>query len=133
MSPGCSLKSTQRHAVPRALGFTHASSVMPFVRSSDAESATVTSVEVPLNESAPPVWPVVDHVPFAIVPLLPVPERSASAVPVPASKLYDATSPVGGGGATFETVTVTGADVVELPAASRATAVSVCEPFVAVV
>src|SRR5438093_10228533 len=32
----------------------------------------------------------------------------------------------------FETVTVTAADVVELPAASRATAVSVCVPFVAV-
>src|SRR5882672_6841923 len=34
----------------------------------------------------------------------------------------------GGGGALLDTVTVTGADVVWLPAASRATAVSVCEP-----
>src|SRR3954470_4860865 len=33
----------------------------------------------------------------------------------------------------FDTVTVTAADVVVLPAASRATAVSVCVPFVAVV
>src|SRR6185295_7392146 len=35
----------------------------------------------------------------------------------------------GGGGAGLVTVTVTGADVVWLPAASRATAVSVCDPF----
>ena len=32
-------------------------------------------------------------------------------------------------GAPFETVTATGPDVVLLPAASRATAVSVCAPF----
>ncbi len=39
---------------------------------------------------------------------------------------------VSGGGA-FEAVTVTGAEVVELPAASRARAASVWEPFPAVV
>ena len=39
----------------------------------------------------------------------------------------------GGGGAAFDTVTVTPADVVVLPAASRATAVSVCDPSVTVV
>ena len=37
--------------------------------------------------------------------------------------------PVDGGGAAFETVTVTGADVVVLPAASRATALSVWDPW----
>src|SRR5919204_1590218 len=117
MSLVCSLNRTHRHAVaPSAEGFTHASSVIPLVRSSEFESATVTSVFVPLNESAPSVWPAIDHVPFAIVPLLPVPERSASVVPLPALKLYEATSPVGGGGAAFETVTVTADDVVVLPA-----------------
>src|SRR6266516_5381982 len=39
---------------------------------------------------------------------------------------------VSGGGA-LDTVTVTGADVVRLPAASRAMAVMVCEPFAVVV
>src|SRR5882762_10632459 len=38
-----------------------------------------------------------------------------------------------GGVPSFETVTVTAVAVAVLPAASRATAVSVCEPFVAVV
>src|SRR5205814_221915 len=37
------------------------------------------------------------------------------------------------GGGPFETLTVTGAEVVRLPAASRATAVKVCEPLLAVV
>src|SRR5688572_32423926 len=37
------------------------------------------------------------------------------------------------GGAAFATVTFTGADVVVLPAASRATAVSVCGPSITVV
>ena len=37
------------------------------------------------------------------------------------------------GGAAFATMTVTGADVVVLPAASRATAVSVCDPSATVV
>src|SRR6267143_17210 len=36
-------------------------------------------------------------------------------------------------GAVLETVTVTGAEVARLPAASRATAVRVCEPLLAVV
>ena len=38
----------------------------------------------------------------------------------------------GGGGARFETVTVTPADVVRVPPASRAIAVNVCVPSVAV-
>src|SRR5256885_790520 len=37
----------------------------------------------------------------------------------------------GGGGGAFATVTVTGAEVVRLPAASRATALIVCEPLAA--
>src|SRR5882672_754378 len=39
----------------------------------------------------------------------------------------------GGGGGVLLTITVTGAEVVRLPAASRATAVMVCEPLLAVV
>ena len=38
-----------------------------------------------------------------------------------------------GGVVSLNTVTVTAAEVVRLPAASRATAVSVCEPLLAVV
>ena len=86
-----------------------------------------------MNESAPNVWPAVDQLAPVIVPVLLFPERSASVVPVPPSKLYEATRPVGGGGAAFDTVTATDAEVVVLFAPSRATAVSVCEPFVAVV
>src|SRR5918996_4267436 len=41
--------------------------------------------------------------------------------------------PVGGGGARFDTVTVTGAEVAVLPAASPARAVSVCAPLLAAV
>src|SRR5258708_3595268 len=40
---------------------------------------------------------------------------------------------VGSGGGPLDTVTVIGAEVVRLPAASRATAVMVCEPLLAVV
>src|SRR5205809_612171 len=42
-------------------------------------------------------------------------------------------TPRGGGVLSLNTVTVTAAEVVRLPAASRATAVSVCEPLLAVV
>src|SRR6266849_72305 len=38
-----------------------------------------------------------------------------------------------GGGAALDTVTVTGAEVARLPAASRATAVSACDPFATLV
>src|SRR5258705_13114980 len=76
------------------VGRTHASSVIPFVRSSDALSFTTTTLLVPLNESACPSCPVVQVAPL-IVPLFPFPEISASTVPEPASKLYAATRPVG--------------------------------------
>ena len=54
---------------------------------------------------------------------------SVSVVPEPSSKLYAATSP----GLAFETATLTGEDVVVLPAASRATAVIECAPLETVV
>ena len=40
--PGCSFISTVRQVPPSAVGFTHASSVMPATRSSELESAIVT-------------------------------------------------------------------------------------------
>src|SRR5437867_2894570 len=52
--------------------------------------------------------------------------------PVPTGPLAGV-KPVIVGGVALDTVTVTATDVVRLPAASRATAVSVCEPLVAVV
>src|SRR4051794_16251109 len=67
---------------------------MPVVRSSDAESGTVTQALVPLNESAFPYLPVV-QVALLSVPVLPLPDESAVVVPLPASKPYAATAPVG--------------------------------------
>src|SRR4030095_10805762 len=58
-----------------AVGRTHASSVIPFVRSSDALSGTTTTLLEPLNESACPSCPVVQVAPL-IVPLFPFPDRS---------------------------------------------------------
>src|SRR5262249_48715016 len=65
------------------------------VRSSDAASGIETSVELPLNCSAPPYLPAVDQVPFWIVPSLLLPDESAAFVPLPSSNEYCATSPVG--------------------------------------
>src|SRR3989442_1171153 len=94
MSPGRSLNSTQRQAVPSALGLTHASRVIPVVRSSEAESGIVTRLDVPLNESAPPKWPALDQDVVETLPALPVPEASATVVPLPSSNEYAATRPV---------------------------------------
>src|SRR5258708_40311653 len=51
--------------------------------------------------------------------------------PLPGEVMLTAGGVVSGGGA-LATVTVTGAEVVRLPAASRATAATVCEPLPAV-
>ncbi len=51
------------------LGRTQASSVIAFVRSSAAVSATVTMSLTPSNESAPPFLPAVDQTAPAIVPV----------------------------------------------------------------
>ena len=111
-----------------AVGLTQASSVMPVVKSSEFASGIVTMLDVPLNVSALPYLPDAVHTVFATVPLLPLPDASATVVPSPSSKAYAATRPTGGG-AVFDTVTTTGEDVVVLPLASRALAVSVCDPF----
>ena len=83
MSPVCSFIRTVRQVAPSALGLTQASRVIPFVRSSVFESATLTMLVVPLKLRAPPNLPVVDHVVPLTVPLLPFPERSVSVLPEP--------------------------------------------------
>jgi hypothetical protein len=62
------------------VGFTHASSVIPVVRSSDAASAIVTQSSSPSNASAPPARPVARVAP-EIVPGLPLPDASVAVVP----------------------------------------------------
>ncbi len=78
-----------------AVGFTQASIVTPAVGFRLVAFGTDTHVLEPLNWIAPPYLPVADHVPFASVPLLLFPDASATAVPLPASKPYAATSPAG--------------------------------------
>src|SRR4051812_33819203 len=102
---------------------------MPVVRSRVAESGTVTHAFVPLNESAPLNFPPATRVALVRVPLLLLPDWSLAVVPAVSSKAHAPTRP---GEPVFETVTETLADVVVLPAPSRATAVSVCGPLPAV-
>src|SRR3954470_21768004 len=126
--PVCSL--TTAVCQPLATdGFTHASTVIPVVRSRVAESGTVTSDVVPLKDRAPLNLPPVTCVAFAAVPLFALPDGSPTVVPVVSSKAQAPTSP---GEPVFDTVTGTLVDVAVFPAPSRATAVSVCGPFPAV-
>ncbi len=67
------------------VGNTHASRVIPVLRSMAAESATFTRDVVPLNVRALPTCPAVDQVVLVRVPLLP-PARFAVVVPVPSLK-----------------------------------------------
>src|SRR5262249_17298206 len=68
-----------------AAGRTHPSSVIPELRSSEAESATVTQLLAPSNDNALPKRPVAAQVAPLMVPLLPLPEASAPDSPVPPS------------------------------------------------
>src|SRR5260221_7013908 len=104
---------------------------MPVVRCSEAASAIVTHALVPLNDRAPPTLPAAVHVALESVPVLLCPEASRVCTPLPSLNPYAATRPDGDGEA-FDTVTATVA-VARLPAASRATAPTVCEPFDVVV
>src|SRR3989442_7003394 len=116
----------------RAVGLTHASSVMPVVRSSGvpaAPSVTVTQSLMPLKDNALPSLPGRGSARVSVA-LRPLGDESIAVAPPASSKLSDSTSPGagvgggggGGGGGAFDTLTLTMADVVELPAASRATA-----------
>ena len=69
------------HCPSVTVGNTHASTVIAVVRSSVAESATVTRLVVPLNTRALPMRPAVVHVVFVAVPVLPRPEASAVVPP----------------------------------------------------
>ena len=73
------------------VGYTHASSVIPVVNCSDAESLTVTNALVPLNVKAFPYLPEVVQVAPLIVPLFPLPDTSFTTVPLPSLNPYAAT------------------------------------------
>src|SRR6266516_207980 len=76
------------------------------------------------NAAAPPLH---DRLPSGVQPAVYETDGSVS------SKRFAPGGGGGGGGALLATVTVTGAEVARLPAASRATAVRVCEPLLVVV
>src|SRR5689334_2477087 len=121
---GCSLRTTQRHSVPTAVGLTQASSVMPDVRSSDGESGIEIDAFVPLKLSAPPNLPVVVRVAFVIVPVLPLPDESATVFPDASLKPQAPTRLADAGG---ETLSVT-AIVFGEPVAPAVVAVTVTVP-----
>src|SRR5262249_18496592 len=112
-------------SVLAAVGFTHASTVMPLVSRSRALSATVTQAFEPLNDRAFPYFPAAAHAVFERVPVSEFPDTSAVLVPAPSSNPQAPTSPV-----ELLTVTLVGDEVVVFPAASRARAVKVCAPLV---
>jgi len=78
--------TTDRQPDNVTLGRTHASSVIPFVRSSEDVSAIVTRDDVPLKLSAFPYFPAVVHVAPLNVPVFPLPDPSPAVVPSPSSK-----------------------------------------------
>src|SRR3954468_1334670 len=92
MFPGRSLARSVCQPAPTE-GRTHPSIVMPVVASSEFESATETNAFVPLNESAFPNLPSVDHAAFERVPLLLLPDLSVVVVPLPSSNPHAPTSP----------------------------------------
>ena len=87
---------------------------------------------LPFSRTAELYFPGPQVAPPVSVPVRPRPEASAATVPVLSSKAYPARTAPGWGGV-FDTLAGTGADVVVLPAASRALAVRSCVPFVAAV
>jgi hypothetical protein len=88
------LKTAVRQLLLTA-GRTQASRVIAVVRSSDAESATVTQSLTPSKLRALPNLPVVQVAPLTVPPF-PRPDPSAVPVPEPSSNPYPATRPVGG-------------------------------------
>src|SRR5438094_2945257 len=75
------------------VGYTHASNVIPLVNCSEAALLTVTSALVPLKLKALPYLPDAVQVAPLIVPLLPLPDTSATTVPLPSLNPYAATKP----------------------------------------
>src|ERR1043165_4616020 len=83
---------TSRHTLVTVDALTHASRVIPVVRCNEAVSLIFTVAFVPLNESALPYLPAVVQVALTTVPVFPLPEASATVLPVPSVKAYAATS-----------------------------------------
>src|SRR5207249_1472575 len=75
------------------VGYTHASNVIPLVNCSEAALLMVTSALLPLKLKALPYLPDVVQVAPLIVPLLPLPDPSATTVPLPSLNPYAATKP----------------------------------------
>src|SRR5262245_37823743 len=75
------------------VGFTQASSVIAEPRCRVAESGTLTVAFDPLKDSPLPYFPAAVHAAFASVPVLPLPEASATVVPEPSLNAYAATRP----------------------------------------
>src|SRR2546426_11899322 len=110
---------------------------MAVVRFREAADGIVTKLAPSKTRAFPKRPCVVQVTPLASVPVLVLPEASATTVPAPSPKEYAATSPavgvgVGGGGTAFDTVTATFAATAEFPAASRARAESVWVPLATV-
>ena len=82
---GLSFSSTVPQPV-LAAGLTHASTVIPVLRSSEAASATPTELLDPLKVRTLPYLPVAFQAVFDATPLLAYPDEFAVAVPVPSSK-----------------------------------------------
>jgi len=72
--PGRSLKITDRQLDPNADGFTHASNVIPVVKSRLFESGTDTKLFDPLKLNAFPNFPAADHTALLNVPVPPCPD-----------------------------------------------------------
>ena len=85
---------TSRHLLLTLEGFTHASKVMADVSRNEGESFTVTRALVPLKDRALPYLPEVLQVAPLIVPVLLLPDRSATVVPLPSLNPYAATRPL---------------------------------------
>ena len=82
----CPCRSHRASCALTVDGLTHASSVIPLDRCSDAASGIVTSALVPLNCSALPYLPAVAQVAFVIVPVVAVPRRVGDRRPRPLIK-----------------------------------------------
>ena len=80
---------------PSADGRTHASSVIPVVRSSELASGTVTQSFTPSKLNADPNRPAALHTAPETEPTFPFPDESATLEPEPASNPYAATRPAG--------------------------------------
>jgi hypothetical protein len=85
-----------RHPLWLTDGSIHAANVIADVKLNDADAGTLTRSLDPLKLNAPPNFPGT-HVPPEIDPLFPFPDTSANVDPVPASNVYPATNPTGGG------------------------------------